>query len=100
MILRKYKTNWRVRVVVSAAVFTAIGAAMRVPIKGQNVLIAPRLVEITSDFFSGQEELRSFIFVMLYVTIWVLVSGIVGWLIQSLLVIWVLPKSEKSKSLD
>ena len=75
-----------------------IGASVRVPIKGVNVLVARRLVEIVKDLLSGQEEFLSFVAVFLYVAVWLLVAAIVGWFLQSLVVIIVSRNHEQLKS--
>ncbi len=97
MTLRRYQTNRWVWGAASLAVFIAIGAGLRVPIKGVNVLVARRLVEIVKDLLSGQEEFRSVLGVLFYVAVWLLVAAVLGWFLQSLVVIIVSRSHEKTK---
>ena len=98
MSLRRYKTNRWIWGATSLAVFSAIGATVRVPIKGVNVLVLRRLAEILKDLVSGQEEFRALLAVFLYVAVWLLVAAIVGWFLQSLVVIIVSRNHEETKS--
>jgi len=68
---------------------------LRVTIKGESVLLVRRLVEIVSELFSGREEFASLFGVLFFLAVWISVSAIAGWFLQSLIVICV---HEKGKS--
>src|SRR6185369_753789 len=84
MILRRYRTNRWLWCAASAIVLVAIGASVRIPIKGDNVLVAWRFLEITRDLVSGREELAAVFAVLIYLAVCILVSVIVGWLLLTI----------------
>jgi len=90
--LQRYKSNLWLWCIASLAVFVAIGASVRLRVKGVDVFVARRLVE---DLGSGPlETLISVICVL----VWVLVAVVVGWILQGVIVMGVSRMYGKAKS--
>jgi hypothetical protein len=78
--------------------FVAIGCTVSLPIKGESVLVARRMLEMVSDLMSGREEVLALVPVGLCIAMWMLVSAVVGWFVQSVIVMAIGSRDEKPKS--
>ena len=98
MTLKTYKTNRWLWCVTSLVALAAIGVAVQFRVvKVGDVSLARRLFEIASDLFAGREEVASIFAVVLVSAIWSLVAVVIGWFVQSIVVIVISRMREKSK---
>jgi hypothetical protein len=97
MKLRKYNTNPWLWCGASLAVFLAIAATVRMPIKGENVLVARLVLERLHDLVSGDEGLAALVVAAIYLAVSGAISAVVGWFLQSIVVMAISSRYEKSR---
>jgi hypothetical protein len=97
MSLRIYRTNRWAWCAFSVGVFLALGLAIRFDIKGETFSLARLLLANASDLWSGRGDAAAAVFITLGLAIWIIIAAGVGWILQSVAVIFISRKREKSK---
>ena len=98
MKMRNYQTRRGLWCVASAAVFIAIGLLVRFDVKGVNESLMRLIAEDIGFLFSGREGLGAVPFLALWLGTWIMVAALVGWLLQSVVVITLYPRNENSEA--
>lgn len=98
MTLRTYTTNRWLWCALSLVAFVVVGLAVQFRVvKVGDVSLASRLFQVASDLLAGREEFASIRAVGLVLAIWIVVAVMLGWFLQSIVVIAVSWIRERSK---
>ncbi len=92
--MRHYKTRPALWITGSIVTFIAIGLAVRFDNKGETLSMVRGMVDYFVGLLRGRDELFTEPFV--YLALWVLSAAAIGWLLQSLTVIF-LSRHENSR---